>query len=249
MIQKEEQLREVTIKIAVVDDDDNCRSDIKKIAENALEKQNVDYVISLYASPMELIIDLENKAYYSVFLIDVEMPGMSGLELAKKVQEFYTDVVIIFITDYVKYSPGAFEVNAFRYILKKDLSEKLPLAFQKILPRITEQEKGCYIVRHYLDADVLLYREIYYIKKEGKNAVFVHANGNSYERKSLKKIIEELPEKQFIEVGRGYIVNVSCVKGLRDKEIILQNGDKIPVGRGSVETLIERIAEYWNSKK
>lgn len=248
-MQNKEKLRKVVIKIAVIDDDDKCRSDIKKIAEKSLEEQDVSYVVSTYASPMELIADLEQGAYYGIFLIDVEMPGMSGLELAKKVQEFYTDVVIIFITDYVKYSPGAFEVNAFRYILKKDLSEKLPLAFQKIVPKVKEQEKGCYIVRHYLDADVLLYREIYYIKKEGKNAVFVHTNGSSYERKSLKKIIEELPEKQFIEVSRGYIVNVSCVKALRDKEILMQNGDEIPVGRGNVETLIERIAEYWNSKK
>ncbi|MBS6195869.1 MAG: response regulator transcription factor [Clostridiales bacterium] len=249
MEQEAVRLEQVMIRAAIVDDDEGCCLNTKKIAEETLVSQKQNYYINAYLSPMDLLVDLENGVYYNIFLIDVEMPLMSGMKLAKEIQKYYSNALIIFVTDYIQYSPGAFEVNAFRYILKKELVEKLPLAFQAMLPKLNEKEKGCYILRHYLDAEILLYREIYYIMKDNKNSVFFHVNGISRERKSLKSILEELPRRQFLEVSRGYVANIAHVRAMKNKEIIMQNGDKIPIGRGNIEKLIEGIAEYWNSEK
>lgn len=79
--------------------------------------------------------------------------------------------------------------------------------------------------------------------------VFCHTHGESSERKSLIKIAEELPQGQFVEVSRGYLVNASYVMALKNKELIMRNGDRIPVARGSVEKILEGIAAYWNSEK
>ena len=249
MITEEALERQASIRIAIIDDDENSREQIKTITEKTLSEQNQNCFVKTYASAIDLLMDLENGVYYGAFLVDVEMPKMTGLELARKIQKYYADATIIFVTDYVQYSPGAFEVNAFRYIMKRDLHEKLPMALKKMIPRLENKATGCYIIRHYLDAEVLLYREIFYIKKEGKNVVFCHTHGESSERKSLIKIAEELPQGQFIEVTRGYLVNASHVMALKNKELIMQNGDRIPVARKNIEDILERIAAYWNSEK
>lgn len=249
MITEEALERQASIRIAIIDDDENSREQIKTITEKTLSEQNQNCFVKTYASAIDLLMDLENGVYYGAFLVDVEMPKMTGLELARKIQKYYADATIIFVTDYVQYSPGAFEVNAFRYIMKRDLHEKLPMALKKMIPRLENKATGCYIIRRYLDAEVLLYREIFYIKKEGKNVVFCHTHGESSERKSLIKIAEELPQGQFIEVTRGYLVNASHVMALKNKEFIMRNGDRIPVARKNIEDILERIAAYWNSEK
>ena len=187
MITEEALERQASIRIAIIDDDENSREQIKTITEKTLSEQNQNCFVKTYASAIDLLMDLENGVYYGAFLVDVEMPKMTGLELARKIQKYYADATIIFVTDYVQYSPGAFEVNAFRYIMKRDLHEKLPMALKKMIPRLENKATGCYIIRRYLDAEVLLYREIFYIKKEGKNVVFCHTHGESSERKSLIK--------------------------------------------------------------
>lgn len=248
MITEEALERQASIRIAIIDDDENSREQIKTITEKTLSEQNQNCFVKTYASAIDLLMDLENGVYYGAFLVDVEMPKMTGLELARKIQKYYADATIIFVTDYVQYSPGAFEVNAFRYIMKRDLHETAD-GVKKMIPRLENKATGCYIIRHYLDAEVLLYREIFYIKKEGKNVVFCHTHGESSERKSLIKIAEELPQGQFVEVSRGYLVNASYVMALKNKELIMRNGDRIPVARGSVEKILEGIAAYWNSEK
>ena len=249
MITEEALERQASIRIAIIDDDESSREQIKTITEKTLSEQNQNCFVKTYASAIDLLMDLENGVYYGAFLVDVEMPKMTGLELARKIQKYYADATIIFVTDYVQYSPGAFEVNAFRYIMKRDLHEKLPMALKKMIPRLENKATGCYIIRRYLDAEVLLYREIFYIKKEGKNVVFCHTHGESSERKSLIKIAEELPQGQFVEVSRGYLVNASYVMALKNKELIMRNGDRIPVARKNIEDILERIAAYWNSEK
>ena len=249
MITEEALERQASIRIAIIDDDENSREQIKTITEKTLSEQNQNCFVKTYASAIDLLMDLENGVYYGAFLVDVEMPKMTGRELARKIQKYYADATIIFVTDYVQYSPGAFEVNAFRYIMKRDLHEKLPMALKKMIPRLENKATGCYIIRRYLDAEVLLYREIFYIKKEGKNVVFCHTHGESSERKSLIKIAEELPQGQFVEVSRGYLVNASYVMALKNKELIMRNGDRIPVARKNIEDILERIAAYWNSEK
>lgn len=92
---------------------------------------------------------------------------MTGLELARKIQKYYADATIIFVTDYVQYSPGAFEVNAFRYIMKRDLHEKLPMALKKMIPRLENKATGCYIIA-LPGCEVLLYRRNFLYKKRRK---------------------------------------------------------------------------------
>lgn len=157
--------------------------------------------------------------------------------------------MIIFITDYIEYAVNAFEVNAYRYILKRELEVKLPQALQDVIPRLRKRSNGCYLLSHYRDLEVILYDDIYYISKENKNVVFHHRHGLSYERKTLKQVYEKLPQIQFIVAGRGYIVNVAQIKRFGSREILLYSGESIPVGKANADEMMVKVMEYWSSEK
>lgn len=242
-----------SLRIAIVDDNDEDREWVKRVAEAAVRElgNNLADELSMetYISANDLLTDLECGAFYSVFLIDIKMPETTGLILAKEIQKYYTNVVIIFITDYIEYAVNAFEVNAYRYILKRELDVKLPQALQDVIPRLRKRSNGCYLLSHYRDLEVILYDDIYYISKENKNVVFHHRYGVSYERKTLKQVYEKLPKIQFIEAGRGYIVNVAQIKRFGSREILLYNGKSIPVGKANTNEMMVKVMEYWSSEK
>lgn len=126
------------IRAAIVDDDNGSREAIYQIVDTFFQGQNIDYRICLYESPMELLMDLDQGKYYEIYLLDVEMPVLTGIELARRIRKYYFEPAIIYITDHVQYSIEAFEVEAFRYIPKRFIVEKLPEALKILLPKLQE---------------------------------------------------------------------------------------------------------------
>ena len=65
-----------------------------------------------------------NGEYYDLFILDIEMPNLDGMELAKVIKEHIKNPVIIFLTSYTDYVYNAFEVEAFRFIPKENMKDK-----------------------------------------------------------------------------------------------------------------------------
>lgn len=237
------------LKIAIMDDDAVIRGKIVGIVERYMDGKREPYQMQEYGDSAHLLTDLERGIYFDLFLLDVELPGMTGLDMAHSIRSYYPEPVIIYITNHLQYAYKAFEVNAFRYIPKEELEEKLTEALEAVSPRLREQEKSCYIIRYYQDIQVLLLRDIYYIEKEGKYVVFHHRGGESRDRKTLKEVLKEMGSKDFMEVGRDYAVNIRHLMAIENRELILRNNIVLPVSRYRVEALRERVMEYWGQRE
>lgn len=100
-------------KIVMVEDE----QPILDLHKRILEKDNLFHVIASFTSPVEAALEL-TKIQADAFLLDIEMPKMTGLDLAKKLVEEGIDVPIIFSTAYSQYAAEAFRVQALDYVLK-----------------------------------------------------------------------------------------------------------------------------------
>lgn len=236
------------LKVAIVDDDSTIRKRIDEIVKQYMDAITEPCQIREYGGTENLMLDLEQGAYFDLFLLDVEMPNMTGLDMARAIRRYYPDPAIIYITNHMQYAYEAFEVNAFRYISKDRLEEKLREALELVIPRVQEQEKSCYIIRYYQDIQVLLLRDIYYMEKKGKYVIFHHSRGESRDRKTLKEVLKEIASEDFIEVGRDYAVNVRHLIAVENRELILRGNLVLPVSRYRVEALREKMMEYWGQK-
>lgn len=92
--------------------------------------------------------------------------GENGIEAAREIRRLYPDPVIIFITNFVDYAIEAYEVNTYRYIPKECLKEKLPQAYDALLPGIMEKEERYYIINKRNEVEKLAYSDIFYMKKK-----------------------------------------------------------------------------------
>lgn len=85
---------------------------------------------------------------------------------SEEIRRLYPDPVIIFITNFVDYAIEAYEVNTYRYIPKECLKEKLPQAYDALLPGIMEKEERYYIINKRNEVEKLAYSDIFYMKKK-----------------------------------------------------------------------------------
>lgn len=235
-------------EIVIVDDDENYAERIAEVTLKVMKSKNETANIKVYSNPMELLMDLDQKKYYDIYLLDVKMPVKNGIEVAREIRKYFSEPAIIYITSYADHSSEAFEVNAFRYISKSQLEKKLPEAYEALLPELIERKRKCYVVTHYLETQVIRHTDIFGMKTEGKYVVIYHTNGESRVRKSLKKVLDELNAQEFIEVGKGYAVNIRQIKTIDNRELHLHNGMKFPTSKYRINEVRKKIIEYWLGK-
>ena len=107
------------MRIAIVDDEPLCLEQVVAIAKE-YEKERTDkkIVFDIFSHPEDLLESSYRLGGYDIYVLDVIMPGMDGIELGKKLREANSDGKIIYLTSSPEFAYDSFSVKAFNYILK-----------------------------------------------------------------------------------------------------------------------------------
>mgnify|MGYP002508438436 CR=1 FL=1 len=82
--------------------------------------------ITLFSDAISLLDSIKQKNFYDIIFLDIDMPQLSGMDCAKEIRRLSSDNIIVFVTNYSEYMPNAFTVEAFDFIVKDRLCQKLP---------------------------------------------------------------------------------------------------------------------------
>ena len=114
------------IKVAICDDEEKAVALHEQIVRKCLQSEGVGYEITTYTQSRNLIYDITDDGFfYDLILLDIEMPGISGMEIPQQLKGFLPNVRIIFVTSHTEYAIDAFELSIFRYVPKNNLEVKL----------------------------------------------------------------------------------------------------------------------------
>ena len=236
------------LHIAVCDDDMSAVQSHRLIAEDCLRQCGSVGEIVTYTNSDNLLYDItEDQFFFDLILLDIEMPGSSGMELAEKIKPCLPNVKIIFITSHIEYAIDAFELAIFRYVPKEDTGKRLPAAIVDAVKLIALEDGKTYTIRTNSRLEKIPYKEIYYIERDGKNASITTAGGIARVRKSLQQVYAELDAEDFIYIDRGCIVNMIHIMQVKDGTVVLKNGVSLPVSRSHLREVKEQINTYWGT--
>lgn len=235
-------------RVAIVDDDPVFLDKSRKITETFFEERKQECEIKTYERAYPVIEDIKERQYFDVFLIDIEMPDVNGMELACQIRRMYDSPYIIFVTSHIEYSIKGYEYNAWRYIIKEKMDEDLLQAYESLIERMKQREEKFYIIEHPKKILKILYEDIYYIYKDGKNAVFVTKNNAWSDRRSLEQVLRALDDSMFIRCERGNIANIRHIMSMKDNMLRMRNGNQLPVSGRMIKEVKKAITEYWGEQ-
>ena len=236
------------LRIAICDDDNNAVAAHKKIAETCLMQNGSAGKIDTYTASDNLLCDItEDGFFFDLILLDIEMPGNSGMEIAEKIKPCLPNVKIIFITSHMEYAIDAFELSIFRYVPKNDIDKRLFSAVRDAIKLIELEDGKAYTIQTNCRLEKIPCKEIYYIERDGKNARISAVCGISRVRKSLQQVYSELNAEEFIYIDRGCIVNMIHIMQIKDGMAVLKNSVSLPISRTHLQEVKAQINDYWGA--
>ena len=189
-----------------------------------------------------------NEFPVDLIFLDIEMPDKNGFEFLKSINQ---DVIVIFTTAYSKYAAEGFDVHAIDYLLKPIELDRFKIACKKAndffdySTTSTSKLHNCLYVRSEYALIKILYGEIRFLETMD-DYIKIHTSDGKIvlTLMSMKKILEKLPNNEFIRVHRSFAVSLSTISSIRNQTILM--GDTtIPIGANYKK----EIQDVYSSKK
>jgi len=232
-----------TIKCVILDDEILAISYLKLLCEQI---ENVE-VIKAFNDP-KIFLNEINDLDCTVCILDIEMPGMNGLQVAELISD---SKKIIFTTAYKEYAAEAFDLNVVDYVRKPIKKERLIQAFEKVKEINAHSQKKDFIEWNTNIGKTIIFTEqIAYIKTseiDSRDKEITLKDNSTIVLKNLnfKSLLEMLPSKDFAQVNKKEIISISAIKVFSTNEIITnikinhENFLKLQIGETYRNALIE----------
>lgn len=212
----------MSYKIAICDDESVHIEKIRTILS--------DYETDNYLSSAALLDAVSSGVRYDVLFLDIVMPGIDGVSLARELREFDEDMLIVFITSKIEYMQTGYEVRAFRYLLKDQIDEGLPKIWNDIIKELLNRQDAYFSYEFERKVYRLPIRDILYFESNLRRIV-VHTKAS--ENAVLYGKLDDLSVKysSFIRVHKSYLINRRYIRMISAGTVVLSNGEVLPVSR------------------
>ncbi|WP_370897135.1 LytR/AlgR family response regulator transcription factor [Chryseobacterium gossypii] len=206
------------IKCVILDDELLAISYLKLLCEQ------IDHVevIKAFNDPKIFLNEID-RLDCNVCILDIEMPGMNGLQVAELISG---SKKIIFTTAYKEYAAEAFDLNVVDYVRKPIKKERLIQAFEKAKEVLASPQKKDFIEWNTnIGKTIIFTHEIVYIKTsdiDSRDKDILLSDGTTIVLKNLsfKNLLEMLPARDFAQVNKKEIIALSAIKVFSTSEII-----------------------------
>lgn len=223
------------MKIAICDDEPQEL----QTAANLLAQYNADLNVTKFSSA-DALYQAFFASYFDIILLDIEMPEPNGYEIAKKLMISTKQPLIIFITKSTEYAVRGYDV-AFHYLVKPikftKLCEVMDRALKRVQPcKLSFSSNGIQI---YLPIDDILYVEVM------RWTTIIHCKIKQYQtRISMKEMVQKLSRQNFYRTHNSFLVNLQYIDRVSPNELILCNGEHIPISRANQKGFQTALQQY-----
>ncbi|MEG1571893.1 MAG: LytTR family DNA-binding domain-containing protein [Clostridia bacterium] len=227
--------------IAICDDTPDELERISALTHEYLTAHSLIAEVATFLHP-DLLLQASEKTPFDLYLLDVVMPMLSGIDVGRELREKHSNAQIIYLTTSSEFAVEAFGLRATHYLVKPfqaaQLDEALSRAMEKwkaaIPKELVLKTKGGEL--RAIDPD-----QIQYVESHNHDQfVYLQADVWFEVSRSLSWLcaeLEALAPRQFISPCKGYLVNQHAISTIHTKGIVLRCGTRIPIVRGAVHKL------------
>lgn len=229
----------IDVVIGICDDDDYVHAEIDELLNNYSKGKNISIITKHYLSAGKL---LENSDNLDVLILDIDMPGIDGIEAGHILRKRKVDYKIIMLTGRPDRVAEAFEIEAYRFVVKPISIESMIKALDdSIYFRTTMREVSVYRDRVKFG---IPQRSILYVEANQSGSLIFTTDSEYRSEKSLSEWDGILDNRVFFRCHKSYVVNMGEISQIFDKEIRMVNGDRVPLSRRIKKEFFLSYAQY-----
>lgn len=226
------------MKIAICDDDKDELLEILSVLADYQLQQNMDFTYK----PFENSIDLASNApheRYDLYLLDVVMPGLNGMELAKEIRSYDKAADIIFLTSSLEFAVESYTVKASNYLMKPLQKERLFEALDDIMRARNEDKDSFLVLKNTLGVHKVRISEIIYVEALNRKVIYYLKNDSQITctQKFAAVCDQLLQHSEFLLAHRSFLVNMNYIRSIDATDMYLANDKRIPLAQRRVTEL------------
>lgn len=235
------------IHIAICDDSKQERQILAALFKRYQELHATPLQIHIFQNGFSLLDAIDQGKRFDITILDILMPGENGIEIARNIRASGTDTEIIFLTSSPEYAVDSYEVKAQNYLLKPVTEEKFFASIDSILAELDEKDTASFIIytteKQYsrIRVSSLVYGEVTHrtITLHLADQTMISAIMTFTE---FPDILKAYPD--FIYPHRSYAVNMHYIQYVTKSDIILTDGQKIPLSRNNYTKISEQFLNF-----
>lgn len=192
--------------------------------------------IHAFFTGAELLENINNGQKFDLFLLDILMPDLSGIELARKLRAHDENVPLIFLTSTSEYALDAFNVQASHYILKPTKADNLFRVLDKIVFTQNKLQDNFFLISTANSKLKIPFSSIVCVESMYHKMLFCLADGSKLFSKSIRIPFPEaiaplIADKRFLYAHKSYVLNMEQVKELTGNSFVMKDNTVVPVPR------------------
>ncbi len=196
------------MKILICDDEERYLNELKVHVEQYLKTHNIKADLFTALNPKEI---MDSSFAFDLVFLDIQMPELNGIELAKELKKRNNKVIFFFVTNFDEYLDEAMDLRIFRFFEKPFNVKRLYSSLDRAMEYIDESYVDLFIYNNGEHQKILV-DNIVYIRRENRKVILTANGGNEYiTKESLEHWTEKLPNTFFYLVHKGFLVNLHYI--------------------------------------
>lgn len=234
----------MTYRIAMIDDEElQIREMERVLARYNAAHPETKFVLESFLDPAPFLEKFRSD--YDVVFLDISMPGISGMDVARRIRETDGEVLILFITNMAQYALESYDVHAFDFIIKPIEYDAFAMKFDRVRSELSHRLTTAEITVSFgANTSILRVREIAYVEVLNHNTVIHMTAGEEYRlRCSLGELERQLAPYHFVRCNSCYLVNLGLVKEVRGEYVTVDRYD-LRISHLKRPAFLGALAEY-----
>ena len=230
------------LRIGICDDLADARLVLRSMLERILERQKVQAQFFEFSAGATLLRWYENHAgELDVLFLDMELHEMDGMETARRLREADAGLQLVFVTGYSDYVFDGYSVGALGYLLKPPKQEQLESVLNRAQAALYRDLERAYICRNGETYYRIPMSNILYFASDRRQVQCV-TQGRIYTFYAKLDVVAAEVGKEFVRVHQRYLVRTGAVDRIESGEVVLRNGERLPVSRSCQQSAILALA-------
>jgi DNA-binding LytR/AlgR family response regulator len=235
------------LRIIICDDDAIMLEKMAAIVDAVFLNFEPKIKVHTYSDVEQISEPLLSSCDIALLDIDYENQSCNGMDIARKLRKLRKDAIIIFVTNFIEYAPEGYEVQAFRYVLKRQMEQELTQALKLAYNQLLERNETFKIQVNGEIIDLSVKETVYLEVQQHNVTAYIQKDTSGRTLKpysfyaSLSHLEERLAPLGFLRIHKSYLVNMRYIKKFQCRQAELEGGQILRV---SEKSYAEKKKEY-----